>query len=74
MKTKLLMTLMLMPMIGMAHSGHEHNVTDILLNPLSWADHGLILGALAILLAIVVRKIVMKHLPKGYNKPVSKKQ
>ncbi|MCK5442791.1 MAG: hypothetical protein KAJ23_12950 [Maribacter sp.] len=74
MKIKLLMTLMLMPMITMAHAGHQHNATDILLNPLSWADHGLILGALAILLAIVVIKIVMKYLPKGYNKPVSKKQ
>jgi hypothetical protein len=58
----------------MAHAGHEHHATDILLNPLSWADHGLILGALTILLAIVVIKFMMKHLPKGYNKPVSKKQ
>ena len=72
MKTKLLMTFMGIPMIGMAHAGHEHNATDILLNPWSWADHGLILGFSAILLAMAVRKVLIKHLPKGY-KPVSKK-
>ncbi len=67
MKTKLLMTLMLIPMIGMAHSGHEHNVTDILLNPLSWADHGLVITLLGILSLVVIRKIVLKYFPNTFK-------
>ena len=67
MKTKLQLIFMLFPMISMAHAGHEHNVTHILLNPLSWANHGLTITFLAILSLVLLRKIVLKYFPDTFK-------
>lgn len=67
MKTKLLIALTFVPMIGMAHPGHKHNVIDVILDTSVWSDHAeYVIFFGFVLLALIVR-LVMK------NNRVSKK-
>ena len=73
MKIKFVAILMVIPLLGMAHAGHEHKVSEIIFNPFSWADHGVIMGASIILLLLVTRKLVKKYSIAAYRALTQKK-
>lgn len=54
MKTKVLLTMILIPMIAIAHPGHEHHIIDILLTPSTWSDHTVILVVGFVLFALII--------------------
>lgn len=60
MKTKLLIALTLVPIIGMAHPGHKHNVIDIILDTSAWSDHAEFLVLLGVVLLALIARLVMK--------------
>lgn len=60
MKAKILFITALVPMIAMAHPGHEHHVVDIILDPSMWPDHYIVLGLITIVLLILFVKIIKK--------------
>ncbi|MEM9141532.1 MAG: nickel pincer cofactor biosynthesis protein LarC [Bacteroidota bacterium] len=60
MKNKLTVFVLAMPLFTMAHPGHDHHIADILLDPLSWPHHGVLLVGLLILILFALRKVLRK--------------
>ena len=60
MKAKILFITALVPMIAIAHPGHEHHVVDIILDPSMWPDHYIVLGLIALVLVVLLVKIVKR--------------
>ncbi|MCG2462220.1 hypothetical protein K8352_15780 [Flavobacteriaceae bacterium F89] len=60
MKTKLLIILTLVPIIAMAHPGHDHHIGEILMHPSMWPDHYIVLGLIALVFLILIVKIAKK--------------
>ena len=60
MKSKFLFMTTLVPMIAMAHPGHEHHVMDIIMDPSMWPDHYIVLGLITLVILILFVKILKK--------------
>lgn len=61
MKTKILIALTLMPMIGLAHPGHKHQVIDMILDPSTWSEHKEIIVLLGFVLLALMVKLGKKY-------------
>lgn len=61
MKAKFLAVMTLIPMIGMAHPGHEHHIMEIITHPSMWPDHYIVLGLIAVVLLILIVKVIKKY-------------
>ena len=61
MKTKLLIAFTFVPMIGMAHPGHKHNVIDIILDASAWSGHAEYLVLFGFGLLALIARLVMKN-------------
>lgn len=60
MKNKWLFILALAPGLMMAHPGHEHHVWEILTHPLSWANHGVVIGLIVLVVGVVLFRYIKK--------------
>ncbi len=61
MKSKILTLLTLVPMIAMAHPGHEHDFKEIIMHPSMWPDHYIVLGLLTVVILVLLVKIIKKY-------------
>ena len=64
MKTKLIPILILIPMIGTAHSGHQHHAADIIFNPLMWLDHFMFILFIGVIFSLITHKLMKKFFPE----------
>lgn len=61
MKNKFLLILTIIPMISSAHTGHVHNMTEIMLSPSTWSDHVGIVVLFGVLVVAILRKTSLKN-------------
>jgi len=60
MKARILFIMAMVPMIAMAHPGHEHHIMEIITHPSMWPDHYIVLGLIALVLLILILKVIKK--------------
>ncbi len=66
MKNKLVLIFTSIPLLNMAHLGHQHHTTEIIFHPSAWMDHLLFIGFVGIVFVVFIRKIILKYFPVTY--------
>ena len=67
MKIKLIWILTLVPMLSMAHSGHQHQASEIIFSPIMWLDHLLFIVFVGVLIIGFSRIIMKKYYPGTFK-------
>lgn len=67
MKNRLLIAFALLPLLTRAHAGHDHNATEIILNPSMWNDHLIIVMSIVLVVAIMAWRVLTKFYPNQYK-------
>jgi hypothetical protein len=72
MKNKFLAILVLVPLMSNAHLGHLHNPTEIFFNPSQWLNHQVFIIGMAVVFAIMIRKVMKLYFPNVYKVMIRK--